>query len=333
MNEHAKWTLNADGTYSLRIDIPSAHNQGEYLECRTMENTASEFATKIQMYFMKRIHAKDNLSLRQFASAVIERMLVRRKIEIKSIPPLLYKRFTIENYDPLKDKTLTYEQLPEIYLQIDDLQPKHLTKQGSYYFIQNAWMQRLISSLDIEHDLLSQTLLFDSKTWFSGSTRDMKQHSFSLNIHHNRISNGRRGKYAHSREEWIISISRYEEFKRFMKTLKETVDTTEYEDREMSHQACYLLQLFADRGTNKYKIGKSKNILTRLRSPEYRNAFIYLVCYVNDESACERELIESFQEKYAQVREDTEGGFGSETFSGNVNEMMDLFYSICRKWR
>lgn len=330
------WSQNDDGTYTLQIDMPYAHNN-EYEELRIAEFDICDICTRIQMYKTKIRNVYYIDDTRQSALAVIERMLIRRKIIIKSIPLLVYKQFTISNYDPLKDEDLIRQHLPEVYLQINDLQAKHLIKQGSYYFIQNAWMQRLLSSLDIEHDLLSQRLLFDSDSWLSGHDgKTIKFNPFSLNIHHNRISNGKRGKYAHSREEWIISISRFEEFKQFMSRRTTSIceaPTIRDECASSTHQACYLIQLFADKDTSKYKIGKSKNIMSRLKSPEYRNAFIYLVCYVDDETICEKELIDEFSTKYQQIKNDSEGGFGNEIFSGNIYEMMDLFYSICSHHR
>lgn len=99
------------------------------------------------------------------------------------------------------------------------------------------------------------------------------------------------------------------------------------------HQGCYLIQLYCDKNTNKYKIGKSKNLLTRLKSAEYRNAFIYLTQFVTDENKCEKKIIEEFTKKFTCIKEDSQGGFGNETFSGDINDMMDEFYRICSHYR
>lgn len=282
----------------------------------------------IWLHLQKHYNAKDD-KIYLYAHGAIERMLNKGVIDIRNIPVLVYKRFTIKEYDPLKDDELRgneLEPIPEVYKQIDDLQPKHLTKQGSCYFIQNAWFQRLLSSLDVEHDILAQQLLFDTSSWFQGTTRIMKTNPFSLNIHHNKIASGS-GRYKKYREEWIISVERYDEFKSFMSSRKPKSDT------KSSHQGCYLIQLNCDEGTSKYKIGKSGNLIERLKSDQYRNAFIYLVCYVSDEDECENEIIREFSSHFTQILKDDNGNYGRETFSGSIDEMMNLFYEICSKYR
>ena len=99
------------------------------------------------------------------------------------------------------------------------------------------------------------------------------------------------------------------------------------------HQACYLLQMYADRGTEKFKIGRASNLLKRLGSAEYKNAFIILTCYVQNEVDCEKELISSFAKTFTRVKEDSEGSYGNEVFRGSLNQMMDLFWEICKKYR
>lgn len=99
-----------------------------------------------------------------------------------------------------------------------------------------------------------------------------------------------------------------------------------------NHQGCYLLQLNCDEGSNKYKIGKAKNLLERLKSTEYKNAFIYSTQFVQDEDACEREIIREFTSKFELVRHDTTGGFGSEMFAGDIKEMVRLFQEICNSY-
>lgn len=260
------------------------------------------------------------------ARSAIEQMRKEGLIDIKGIPILVYKRFTIEDYDPLKDEELL--ELPEVYKQLDDLQPKHLTKQGSYYFIQNAWFQRLLSSLDIERDVLAQKLLFDNGSWFRGQSKTMKTKPFSLNIHHNKIISWS-GRYSQFREEWIIPIDRFNEFKAFMSSRKPKPEIIE---QTSTHQGCYLTQLNCDSGSDKYKIGKAKNIQTRIKSDTYRNCFIYMIMYVSDENECEKEIIREFDSHFTQVSHDTTGNYGRETYRGNVKEMMKLFYEICSKY-
>ena len=317
------WTKEADG-YRLQIKLEPREDK---LDERSLSRAQMKRCESIWMHLQKRYSVRDD-KIQTFAFDVIERMARNGGIDIKSIPDIVYKRFTIENYDPLKDSEL--EPIPEIYKQLDDLQPKHLTKQGSCYFIQNAWFQRLLSSLDIEHDVLSQQLLFDSSSWYQGTSRNIKTNPFSLNIHHNKIASGT-GRYKHYREEWIIDINRYDEFKRFMSSLK--TKHTDPSTLTSAHQGCYLIQLNCDEGTNKYKLGKSENLLKRLKSAEYKNAFIYMVCYVSDIDECENELIREFTSHFTQVLSDDRGNYGREMFSGAINEMMDLFYEICSKFR
>lgn len=99
-----------------------------------------------------------------------------------------------------------------------------------------------------------------------------------------------------------------------------------------NHQGCYLLQLNCDEGSNKYKIGKAKNLLERLKSTEYKNAFIYSTQFVQDEDLCEREIIREFTSKFELIRYDTTGGFGSEMFAGDIKEMVKLFQEICNRY-
>ena len=48
--------------------------------------------------------------------------------------------------------------------------------------------------------------------------------------------------------------------------------------------------------------------------------------YVTDEKECEKEIIREFT--------DSTGNYGGETFSGNIREMIKLFYNIyiCSKY-
>lgn len=122
------------------------------------------------------------------------------------------------------------------------------------------------------------------------------------------------------------------------KIFKEFMGSSEEVDEEIDidgypHGGLYMLQLNCDKGTTKYKIGKAQNLLRRLKSTEYRNAFIMCVSTSKDINKCERELIQEFNKKFINIKTDSTGGFGSEMFSGNVYDMMDLFWQICSKWR
>lgn len=98
------------------------------------------------------------------------------------------------------------------------------------------------------------------------------------------------------------------------------------------HQGCYLIQLAVDKGTDKYKIGRSGNLLKRLNSTEYRNAYIYSVMYVNDEKECEKKLITTFKTKFIIVNQSVDGGYGRELFRGNIIEMIKEFMNVCLEY-
>lgn len=100
----------------------------------------------------------------------------------------------------------------------------------------------------------------------------------------------------------------------------------------MNFSGCYLLQLNADQGTNKYKIGQSKNIAQRLRAVEYRNATIYEAIEVLRYQSCEREIVTIFREKFENVRKDVSGGYGLEYFRGDLEEMRKIFKETCAKY-
>lgn len=98
------------------------------------------------------------------------------------------------------------------------------------------------------------------------------------------------------------------------------------------HQGCYLIQLAVDKGTDKYKIGRSGNLLKRLNSTEYRNAYIYNVMYVNDEKECEKKLITTFKTKFIIVNQSVDGSYGRELFRGNIIEMIKEFMNVCLEY-
>lgn len=112
------------------------------------------------------------------------------------------------------------------------------------------------------------------------------------------------------------------------------ISTHEYKEPfvHSKHQGCYLIQLNCDEGTNKYKIGKSKDLQQRLKTTEYRNCFIYSIMYTSDENECEKEIIREFDSHFIQVKHDTTGNYGRETYRGDIREMMKLFHEICSKY-
>ena len=247
-------------------------------------------------YYIERTYNDNHLSN--------EHIICDTCIILKRIEYCLYQLLLNKEYDPLKDEELK-KHLPELYLQLNDLKSNQLTKQGSKYFIQKTFMSRLLTSLPVERDSTLQLLLYENNQF----------PNFSLKLE--RYGN-----------EYAIDVDRFNEFKEFMKPQPSTETVIKSE-----HQGCYLIQLYCDKDTNKYKIGKSKNILTRLKSTEYRNAFIYLAQFVTNENECEKELIEEFTKKFTLIKEDSQGNFGNETFAGNINDMMDEFYRICSHYR
>lgn len=95
---------------------------------------------------------------------------------------------------------------------------------------------------------------------------------------------------------------------------------------------CYLIQLYADKGTDKYKIGRTKDIEYRLKAPEYRNAVVYETIQLFHSVQCETEIIRTFRDKFIQVRQDDKGSYGKEYFRGELDEIRKLFKEICSKY-
>ena len=96
---------------------------------------------------------------------------------------------------------------------------------------------------------------------------------------------------------------------------------------------CYFLQIYADNGTDKYKIGRTNNIKSRLRSAEYRNAIVHETIQLNDSRKCESEIIREFKKEFVQVTKDDKGGYGKEYFRGELDEMLKKFKEICSKYK
>lgn len=96
---------------------------------------------------------------------------------------------------------------------------------------------------------------------------------------------------------------------------------------------CYLLQVYADNGTDKYKIGRTKNIKARLRAAEYRNAIVHETIQLNDSIKCESEIIREFKKEFIQVTKDDKGGYGKEYFRGELEQIRIKFKEICSKYQ
>ena len=127
-----------------------------------------------------------------------------------------------------------------------------------------------------------------------------------------------------------LCVCKHEHWKMF----KEFIGTEEIMEEGMYPKGgLYMLQLNCDKGTNKYKIGKAQDLLRRLRSTEYRNAHIVCTMMSKNIDKCERDLINEFNAHFINIKDSNEGGFGSEMFEGDVEQMIPLFYSVCFRWR
>ena len=96
---------------------------------------------------------------------------------------------------------------------------------------------------------------------------------------------------------------------------------------------CYLLQIYADNGTDKYKIGRTKNIKARLKAAEYRNAIVHETIQLNNSMKCESEIIREFKKEFIQVTKDDKGGYGKEYFRGELDQIRIKFKEICSKYQ
>ena len=105
-----------------------------------------------------------------------------------------------------------------------------------------------------------------------------------------------------------------------------------------SKSGCYLLQKSVDTAlnNNRYKIGKSKNVKTRLNSSEYANAKLISICYLSNINKCEKEIISSFDKQFRRIINATDvndiGSYGLEVFEGNKDELCKTFKNICDKY-
>ena len=93
----------------------------------------------------------------------------------------------------------------------------------------------------------------------------------------------------------------------------------------------YILQRCSDIDTNNYKIGKAKDIKSRiLKEASYRNCVIRYIVYVCDKDRAEREIIDLFKQKYPYKDIDKE--HGNEDFTGNISDMIHDAFGITYKY-
>ena len=122
-----------------------------------------------------------------------------------------------------------------------------------------------------------------------------------------------------------------EEFEHFI----ESGDSSEDEADEYNPSGyCYFIQLLPEvlSGTPIYKIGRATEIFKRMGAREYQNARIICTREVYDMYECEKELIETFKERYLRIRESKNTSYGLEYFKGNEYDMLMLFNQICDKY-
>ena len=257
-------------------------------------------------------------------------------IVIENLDYLKMKLFENPNYNIFEDDEYK-RNADEAFKILNDLQTKHLTKVGSNYFVQSAYMERFIKSIYDSTDLTILVFVFEMESlnrlagfyWRTNLrmfkfSKSVKINGLNMKFNFEQVGYGKMKSF---KKEWTIPIENLEKLKTFMRP-----EIVNMKQTENTHQGVYLIQLNCDDGTNKYKIGKSKNLLTRLKSTEYRNAYIFMAIHVNNDDACEKELITKFSEKFTQIRTDSTGNFGNETFAGNINEMMYMFWNICSRY-
>ena len=104
--------------------------------------------------------------------------------------------------------------------------------------------------------------------------------------------------------------------------------------RLIYHSGCYLIQLHSDYllGNNRYKVGRSKNLLSRLKAKEYTNAHIISVRGCDDSVRCEKELLATFRTCFKPIVQSSTGTYGDEYFEGDIVDMIAIFEIICNKY-
>jgi len=99
----------------------------------------------------------------------------------------------------------------------------------------------------------------------------------------------------------------------------------------------YLLQERAHLNTNTYKLGRTGNISDRLKSRDYRFCMIISICYCPGVIDIDNHN-PSYKEAEDVIKKEFKLHFGdpvegSETFCGNVNKMIEIIETECKKRR
>lgn len=104
-------------------------------------------------------------------------------------------------------------------------------------------------------------------------------------------------------------------------------------------EACYFIQCEVDKGLNRYKIGRSGDIVKRFKGERsYQNCEILAIFEVNDSIACETEIIEAFRDilKFTNIRYAGKGHYGREVFEipeDRITKAEEKFAEICHKYQ
>jgi len=99
----------------------------------------------------------------------------------------------------------------------------------------------------------------------------------------------------------------------------------------------YLLQERAHLNTNTYKLGRTGNISERLKSRDYRCCKIISICYCPGVIDIDNHT-PSYKQAEDVIKKEFKSQFGnpvegSETFCGNVNKMIEIIETECKKRR
>ena len=107
-------------------------------------------------------------------------------------------------------------------------------------------------------------------------------------------------------------------------------------ETKLYRSGCYLIQRQNDSMFKRVKIGKGKDVLKRINGEmAYKNCVIISINHVdlNKLNDCEREIIQTFTERFKLIKEAEEGITGNETFEiYDLFETKKLFDSICEKY-
>jgi hypothetical protein len=140
--------------------------------------------------------------------------------------------------------------------------------------------------------------------------------------------------------DWIKHVTVFR--KQFANSMVKQMNTSDSILLSNSDEHCYLIQLQSDRISNfsSFKIGKSIDILTRMRTKEYQHARIICIMQVNNCTECENEIKRIFNAKFAVVptgyKNETSSingpVEGNEHFVGDVSEIRYEFINICNSF-